>query len=315
MSHGMIRFIATLFLACLSFMAQGVEEVIYHHNDALGSPIIATDQEGRVVWRKSYAPYGQPIGQTAPDEPGYTGKFEEPDLGIQNFGARWYDPRIGRFLAIDPAGFDPQNPQSFNRYAYANNNPYRYVDPDGRWAEDVVLGVRSVALGTASLGENIANGNWGSAAVDAVGIVGDVAAIATPGIPGGAGLAIRAAREGSDIAAKAVTNPIPDTLARVIPGKGSFPTLGPPGKSDVFVTAADDVAGLNAKQMAERLSISPADSFSVIKFPTPESGLASPINRLDSGFVGGGRTAGGAREFVIPNGPIPPGAKKEIVDP
>ncbi|MGQ0595488.1 MAG: glycohydrolase toxin TNT-related protein [Gammaproteobacteria bacterium] len=70
MSHGMIRFVATLFLACLSLMAQGVEVIIYYHNDALGSPIIATDQEGRVVWRKSYAPYGQPIGQTAPNEPG-----------------------------------------------------------------------------------------------------------------------------------------------------------------------------------------------------------------------------------------------------
>ncbi len=106
--------------------------VTYYHNDALGSPIIATDQDGRVVWRKSYTPYGQPIGPAAPNEPGYTGKFEEPDLGIQYFGARWYDPRIGRFLGIDPAGFDPQNPQSFNRYAYANNNPYGFVDPDGR---------------------------------------------------------------------------------------------------------------------------------------------------------------------------------------
>lgn len=79
--------------------------------------------------------------------------------------------------------------------------------------------------------------------------------------------------------------------------------------------AADDIAGLNAKQIAQRLTISPADSFTVIKFPTPNSGLASPINRLEPGFVGGGRTAGGAREFVIPNGPIPPGATKEIVDP
>ena len=130
----MARFLATLLLALLSLTAQGVEEVIYYHNDAFGSPIIATDQEGRVVWRKSYAPYGQPIGPGAPNEPGYTGKFEEPDLGIQDFGARWYDPRIGRFLAIDPVGFDPQNPQSFNRYAYANNNPYRFVDPDGRQA-------------------------------------------------------------------------------------------------------------------------------------------------------------------------------------
>lgn len=160
MSHGMIRFIATLFLACLSLMAQGVEEVIYYHNDALGSPIIATDQEGRVVWRKSYTPYGQPIGQTAPNEPGYTGKFEEPDLGIQNFGARWYDPRIGRFLATDPAGFDPQNPQSFNRYAYANNNPYKYVDPDGRVPLDTIWDFGNIVY-------DVVNGNWGDAASDA----------------------------------------------------------------------------------------------------------------------------------------------------
>jgi RHS repeat-associated protein len=180
MNHGMIRFIATLFLACLSLMAQGVEEVIYYHNDALGSPIIATDQEGRVVWRKSYAPYGQPIGQTASNEPGYTGKFEEPDLGIQNFGARWYDPRIGRFLAIDPAGFDPQNPQSFNRYAYANNNPYKYVDPDGWWAE-TAIDVMSLGLSANAFGSDpsLANG---------LGLTYDAVATAVPLLPAGFGI-------------------------------------------------------------------------------------------------------------------------------
>jgi RHS repeat-associated protein len=194
MNHGLLRFIAPLLFTLLSVNAQAVEEVIYYHNDALGSPIAATDQEGRVVWRKSYAPYGQSIGPAAPNEPGYTGKFEEPDLGIQDFGARWYDPRIGRFLAIDPAGFDPQDAQSFNRYAYANNNPYRYVDPDGRWAEDAVLGIPSLAIGAASLSENIANGNLGSAALDAVGIVGDSIAVGVPAVPGGIGLGIKAAR-------------------------------------------------------------------------------------------------------------------------
>jgi hypothetical protein len=114
---------------------------------------------------------------------------------------------------------------------------------------------------------------------------------------------------------KSVANPVPETLARVISGKGPFPTLGPPGKSDVFVTATDDIAGLNAKQIAERLTIDPADSFTVIKFPTPQSGLASPVNRLDPGFIGGGRTAGGAREFVIPNGPVPPRATTEVIGP
>ena len=38
----------------------------------------------------------------------------------------------GRFVSTDPVGFDEQNLHSFNRYAYANNNPYRYNDPDGR---------------------------------------------------------------------------------------------------------------------------------------------------------------------------------------
>ncbi|MCG7556405.1 RHS repeat-associated core domain-containing protein [Pseudoalteromonas sp. Of11M-6] len=44
--------------------------------------------------------------------------------------ARYYDPVIGRFYSNDPVGF--RDIHSFNRYAYANNNPYKYTDPDGR---------------------------------------------------------------------------------------------------------------------------------------------------------------------------------------
>jgi uncharacterized protein RhaS with RHS repeats len=58
-------------------------------------------------------------------------------------GARYYDPVIGRFMGIDPKGFDEGNLHSFNRYTYANNNPYKFVDPDGRAAAAIValLGV------------------------------------------------------------------------------------------------------------------------------------------------------------------------------
>ncbi len=126
------RLLLGVLLTLLAPGSQAVERVIRYHNDALGSPIFATNQRGEVVWRRSYTPYGEELNREAPNEPGYTGKFEEPDLGINDFGARWYDPRIGRFLAIDPVGFSPDNPQSFNRYAYANNNPYGFVDPDGR---------------------------------------------------------------------------------------------------------------------------------------------------------------------------------------
>jgi uncharacterized protein RhaS with RHS repeats len=47
--------------------------------------------------------------------------------------ARYYDPLIGRFYSNDPIGF--KDVHSFNRYAYANNNPYKYTDPDGKAAE------------------------------------------------------------------------------------------------------------------------------------------------------------------------------------
>ena len=82
---------------------------------------------------------------------------------------------------------------------------------------------------------------------------------------------------------------------------------------DVFVTAADDIAGMSANQLGPRLGIRNSKEFTVFEFSTPRSGLASPINRANPGFVGFGRTSGGAREFVIPNGPIPANAIRRIV--
>jgi RHS repeat-associated protein len=52
--------------------------------------------------------------------------------------ARSYSSSLGRFMAVDPASGSarPTNPQSWNRYSYAGNNPVRYVDPNG---EDLKL--------------------------------------------------------------------------------------------------------------------------------------------------------------------------------
>lgn len=129
------------------------EEVIYYHNDALGSPILATDQNGDVLWREEYSPYGSRLTHEAretdcsvgpcvqieslwDEKNWYTGKFEETRLSLNYFGARWYDPELGRFISQDPVGFDQNNIFSFNRYVYANNNPYKYVDPDGKQSRE-----------------------------------------------------------------------------------------------------------------------------------------------------------------------------------
>ena len=45
---------------------------------------------------------------------------------------RYYDPQVGRFLSIDPIPTDLKTANNFDRYWYANDNPYRFTDPDGR---------------------------------------------------------------------------------------------------------------------------------------------------------------------------------------
>ena len=130
------RNFALSFLVTLAtiFTAQAADKVTYYHNDALGSPVAATNQLGQVIWRETYKPYGQRTTNapaSANNKTWFTGKQEESALGINYFGARWYHPVAGRFLIFDPAGVSPENIHSFNRYEYANNNPYANVDPDG----------------------------------------------------------------------------------------------------------------------------------------------------------------------------------------
>jgi RHS repeat-associated protein len=106
-----------------------------------------------------------------------------------------------------------------------------------------------------------------------------------------------------------VNNPIPEKVARVVPGNSEMPTLGLPEQEYVFVTGADDIRGLNAPQVADKLGIDlPASGFKVYEFNTPQTGIASPFRYNNPLFRGNGLTIGGAREFLIPNQSIPQGA-------
>jgi hypothetical protein len=116
-----------------------------------------------------------------------------------------------------------------------------------------------------------------------------------------------------------ITNPIPMNrrFARVVPVEivrglqhEQSRLLGRPyQRGGVFVTAADDIADvIDAYSLARRLTLIDETGnllqgpFGIVEFTLHSlRGLASPVFRMDPGFVGFGRTAGGAREFVIRN--------------
>jgi len=64
----------------------------------------------------------------------FTGQMEEPELGLYDYAARYYDPYLGRFISPDTIISQPSFPMAFDRYAYVFNNPIRYVDPFGYYA-------------------------------------------------------------------------------------------------------------------------------------------------------------------------------------
>jgi RHS repeat-associated protein len=52
-------------------------------------------------------------------------------LGLLHFGARFYHPRLGRFISADTLVPNFADPQNLNRYAFVLNNPLKYTDPSG----------------------------------------------------------------------------------------------------------------------------------------------------------------------------------------
>lgn len=99
--------------------------------DAVGSPRVVVDVGScQVVQRVDYDEFGRVLVDTNPGfQPfGFAGGLRDPDTGLLRFGARDYDPEIGRWTAKDPLGFAGSDS---NLYAYAANNPINLIDPSG----------------------------------------------------------------------------------------------------------------------------------------------------------------------------------------
>jgi len=159
------------------------DDLRYIHQDHLTGTALVTDASGNVTGTMKYYPYGycrNSTGDLGTDKL-FTGQRLD-DTGLYYYGARYYDPTIGRFISPDTfiqwvTGFNavshpltvntiplvlgsigtPQSvypipvplpiidPQTLNRYSYVINNPLRYVDTTGECGLGPVIGV-AIAL-------------------------------------------------------------------------------------------------------------------------------------------------------------------------
>jgi RHS repeat-associated protein len=103
--------------------------------DPIGSLRAVTDASGNLIKRVDYDTFGNIIVDTNPalSVPfGFAGGLQDRTTGLVRFGARDYDPAIGRWIAQDPIDFAGGDT---NLYGYVMNDPVNWVDPEGRAAE------------------------------------------------------------------------------------------------------------------------------------------------------------------------------------
>ena len=126
----------------------------------------------------------------------FTGQRQEAGLGgvegMYYYGARWYDPATGRFLAADTIVPEPGNPQALNRYSYGLSNPLKYTDPTGHWVE--------TAFDVVSLGMTLNDiRNEGFTFWNTISLVTDVASVILPAVPAGVSHLVRAGKIANNV--------------------------------------------------------------------------------------------------------------------
>ena len=128
----------------------------YFHQDHLGSSNVITNDDGAMVQLMEYQPYGQ-LQVNSGNEIArhkFTGKEFDENVGLYYYGARYYDPQLGRFITSDSIIQSPHDPQSLNRYAYCRNNPVKYVDPTGHFFGIIIAAIIGAILGGVSAAMN-----------------------------------------------------------------------------------------------------------------------------------------------------------------
>ena len=109
-------------------------------HDHLGSPRLLVDSSsGAVVQRMDYDSFGRVLSDTSPGfQPfGFAGGLWDRDTGLVRFGARDYDPSVGRWTNKDPVSFNG----GWNLCGYVDNDPVNFIDAEGLSKYDKLFGL------------------------------------------------------------------------------------------------------------------------------------------------------------------------------
>lgn len=99
------------------------------HGDHLGTPRLMTDADGRVVWRATYAPFGEATVdvESVRLDLRLPGQYADSETDTHYNYHRDYDPSTGRYVTSDPIGLAG----GANTYAYVDADPLSEIDPLG----------------------------------------------------------------------------------------------------------------------------------------------------------------------------------------
>jgi RHS repeat-associated protein len=116
--------------------------IVFYSADHLGTSRVVTSSTGSILDDSDFYPLGaeRPIVSSSGNAYKFTGKEHDAESGLDNFGARHHSSNLGRFMSPDPTPIMAQkllDPQQWNMYSYARNNPLRLVDTNGKWPTEI----------------------------------------------------------------------------------------------------------------------------------------------------------------------------------
>lgn len=220
---------------------------------------MTVNESGTVVGYNEYDPWGFTLDgrnyvSSADARYKFTSKERDWETGLDYFGARYYDSRIGRWLAVDPIedvyfGLSPYN--------YVLNNPIKSIDPDGKGVLDVIFGVSNAVLSNNSLvdrqdpnfyiGENQRDFQAGQVIGDIVSTIQGVAEMVT-----GSGAAA------SGVVAAVTTDGVAIPVAAPIVAEGSTvavhgATVAGKGVGNLVNTLSENTSTTNASSSSDQV--------------------------------------------------------------